>query len=41
LILGTVSAIVLCSGISKKSMLKISLLGVIGIFVMLVVLLVT
>ncbi|WP_129707514.1 FtsW/RodA/SpoVE family cell cycle protein [Priestia megaterium] len=41
LILGTVVAIVLCSGISKKSILKISLLGVIGILVMLAVLLVT
>ncbi|MCQ9284629.1 FtsW/RodA/SpoVE family cell cycle protein [Priestia megaterium] len=41
LILGTVAAIVLCSGISKKSILKISLLGVIGTFVMLAVLLVT
>ncbi|MCM3544531.1 putative lipid II flippase FtsW [Priestia megaterium] len=41
LILGTVAAIVLCSGISRKSMLKIVLLGVVGIFVMLIVLLVT
>lgn len=41
LILGTVAAIVLCSGISKKSVLKISLLGVIGTLVMLAVLLVT
>ncbi|KJL05496.1 MULTISPECIES: FtsW/RodA/SpoVE family cell cycle protein [Priestia] len=41
LILGTVAAIVLCSGISKKSILKISLLGVIGTLVMLAVLLVT
>ncbi|MQR88597.1 cell division protein FtsW [Bacillus megaterium] len=41
LILGTVSAIVLCSGISKKSILKISLLGLIGTLVMLAVLLVT
>ncbi|MGE7305121.1 FtsW/RodA/SpoVE family cell cycle protein [Priestia megaterium] len=41
LILGTVAAIVLCSGISKKSILKISLLGLIGTLVMLAVLLVT
>ncbi|MGC9933208.1 FtsW/RodA/SpoVE family cell cycle protein [Priestia aryabhattai] len=41
LILGTVAAIVLCSGISKKSILKISLLGVIGTLIMLAVLLVT
>lgn len=41
LILGTVAAIVLCSGISKKSILKISLLGLIGTLVMLTVLLVT
>lgn len=41
LILGTVAAIVLCSGISKKSILKINLLGVIGTLVMLAVLLVT
>ncbi|MCM3793224.1 putative lipid II flippase FtsW [Priestia megaterium] len=41
LILGTVLAIVLCSGISTKTMLKIALLGVVGIFIMLVVLLVT
>ncbi|WP_308416498.1 FtsW/RodA/SpoVE family cell cycle protein [Priestia megaterium] len=41
LILGTVLAIVLCSGISIKSMLKIALLGVVGIIIMLVVLLVT
>lgn len=41
LILGTVAAIVLCSGISKKSIFKISLLGVIGTLVMLAVLLVT
>ncbi|WP_277914829.1 FtsW/RodA/SpoVE family cell cycle protein [Priestia megaterium] len=39
--LGTVLAIVLCSGISIKSMLKIALLGVVGIIIMLVVLLVT
>lgn len=41
LILGTVAAIVLCSGISKKSILKISLLGLIGTLVMLAILLVT
>ncbi|MEH7467532.1 FtsW/RodA/SpoVE family cell cycle protein, partial [Priestia megaterium] len=41
LILGTVAAIVLCSGISNKSILKISLLGLIGTLVMLAVLLVT
>ncbi|MEK1833035.1 FtsW/RodA/SpoVE family cell cycle protein [Priestia megaterium] len=41
LILGTVSAIVLCSGISVKSMLKIALLGIVGIIIMLVVLLIT
>ncbi|RDZ06426.1 cell division protein FtsW [Priestia megaterium] len=41
LILGIVAAIVLCSGISKKSMLKIALLGVAGVVVMLLVLLVT
>lgn len=41
LILGIVAAIVLCSGISRKSMLKIVMLGVVGIGVMLVVLLVT
>ncbi|WP_420743576.1 FtsW/RodA/SpoVE family cell cycle protein [Priestia aryabhattai] len=41
LILGIVAAIVLCSGISKKSMFKIALLGVAGVVVMLLVLLVT
>ncbi|MBX9985509.1 FtsW/RodA/SpoVE family cell cycle protein [Priestia sp. Y58] len=41
LILGTVAAIVLCSGISKKAILKISVLGVIGTLIMLAVLLVT
>lgn len=41
LILGIVAAIVLCSGISRKSMLKIAMLGVVGIGIMLVVLLVT
>ncbi|WP_176585910.1 FtsW/RodA/SpoVE family cell cycle protein [Priestia megaterium] len=41
LILGIVAAIVLCSGISKKSMFKIALLGVVGVVVMLLVLLVT
>ncbi|MGX4607813.1 FtsW/RodA/SpoVE family cell cycle protein [Priestia sp. JNUCC 25] len=41
LILGIVAAIVLCSGISKKSMFKIALLGVVGVLVMLLVLLVT
>lgn len=41
LILGSVASIVLCSGISKKSMLKIALLGVAGVVVMLLVLLVT
>jgi len=41
LILGIVAAIVLCSGISKKSMIKIALLGVIGIIIMLFVLLIT
>lgn len=41
LILAIVAAIVLCSGISGKSMLKIAMLGVVGIGVMLVVLLVT
>ncbi|MED5247486.1 FtsW/RodA/SpoVE family cell cycle protein [Priestia sp. LL-8] len=41
LILGVVAAIVLCSGISKKSMLKIALLGVAGVIVMMIVLLVT
>jgi len=41
LILGTVLAIVLCSGISIKSMLKIAILGVVGILLMLVILLVT
>ncbi|MCM3097995.1 putative lipid II flippase FtsW [Priestia megaterium] len=41
LMLGIVAAIVLCSGISKKSMIKIALLGVIGIVIMLFVLLIT
>ncbi|MEQ7807701.1 putative lipid II flippase FtsW [Priestia aryabhattai] len=41
LILGIVAAIVLCSGISRKSMIKIAVLGVIGVIVMLFVLLVT
>ncbi|MGE7718541.1 cell division protein FtsW [Priestia megaterium] len=41
LILGIVATIVLCSGISRKSMIKIALLGIIGIVVMLFVLLIT